>query len=259
MDKEIAKLKARVQEKEAKKNELQGVYDKFKELLEEIKQETTKRDEKEKQLEELKKSLAEVYQVDDEQLSTMHSEFAKQLEIMNKNKKRIQDEVNVLNEEKEELENQRTKLAVEFGELRKSMEQLKSQKEARDKHIVAFAKIYKMEEFTEMPFDDEKALSFITKATKMLERVKEKIREIKANHQREVEGINEELDKQRKIQSDLQSDLDSKKRKLAENNSEMQRLEKEIKTNKSMYDKLDEREELLAREVRVVGTLNDWF
>jgi DNA repair protein RAD50 len=153
-----------------------------------------------------------------------------------------------LNEEKDDLENQRTKLAVEFGELRKSMEQLKSQKDARDKHIVAFAKIYKMEEFTETPFDDEKALLFITKATKMLDRVKEKIKEIRAAHQGEVQGINEELDKQRNIQSDLQSDLDSKKRKIAENNNEMQRLEKELKTNKSMYDKLDEREELLTRE-----------
>lgn len=225
------------------------MYDKFKELLEEIKQETTKKEEKEKQLEQLKNSLTEVYQVDDEQLSNMHSEFAKQLDSLNKSKKRIQDEIGVLNEEKDELENQRTKLAVEFGELRKSMEQLKSQKEARDKHIVAFAKIYKMEDFAEAPFDDEKALLFITKATKMLDRVKEKIKEIRAAHQGEVESVNEEIDRQRKIQSDLQSDLESKKRKVAENNTEMQRLEREMMANKSMYDKLDEREELLTREV----------
>lgn len=52
------------------------MYDKFKELLEEIKQETTKKDEKAKQLAQLKNSLAEVYQVDDEQLSNMYADFA---------------------------------------------------------------------------------------------------------------------------------------------------------------------------------------
>lgn len=225
------------------------MYDKFKELLEEIRQETTKKDEKAKQLAQLKSSLAEEYQVDDEQLSKMYAEYAQQAGSMDKSKKRIVDEIGVLNEEKEEFENQRTKLAVEFGELRKSMEQLKSQKEARDRHIVAFAKTYKIDDFTELPFDDEKALAFIAKATKMLERVKEKIKEFKTKHQTDVDALNGELDQLRKKQSDLQSELDSKKKKVVDNKHEIQQLDQSIKTKKAMYDQLDSLETRLISEV----------